>query len=202
MTAESSRRRARQRTQKRDATRGTPSSGGRSVTRRRTAAWLMLRSIRPEGSSTLRARPFEAPDVRAAEAADIVREQIRVQSWGGGSARQELRARTDRLREQEAHVRKRERNVARDERLASLAHARAEAKLEEATRRAAPSAPPRPAAERVRYRTLIPMRIEALRVRSRRDRQPLHPGVLRGAAPAHRRGSARQHNARRAERVR
>lgn len=97
--------------------------------------------------------------VRAAEAADIVREQIRVQSWEE-EARQELRARTDRLREQEAHVRKRERNVARDERLASLAHARAEAKLEEATRRAAPSAPPRPAAERVRYRTLIPMRIE------------------------------------------
>ena len=131
-----------------------------SVTRRRTAAWLMLRSIRPEGSSSLRSTPVRSarrygPRRRRTSSGN----RSAYSSWEE-EARQELRARTDRLREQEAHVRKRERNVARDERLASLAHARAEAKLEEATRRAAPSAPPRPAAERVRYRTLIPMRIE------------------------------------------
>ncbi|WP_144573900.1 HNH endonuclease signature motif containing protein [Brevibacterium jeotgali] len=119
---------------------------------------------------------------RTSERATLVQEQIRIRRWAEVT-RQGLQDRTDRLREQEATARTRERRAARDEQLAALAHADAEAKLDEATRLTAAAAQrqkspsrssgqvpgqavahgaarPQSASERIRYRTLIPMRIE------------------------------------------
>ena len=120
--------------------------------------------------------------VGTAERASIVQERIRLRRLAE-ETRQELQDRTDKVLDRESAARTRERNLTRDEQLAVLRLADAEAKLDEAKRLNAAAtqrqerparstaqatshgaaqrpAQPKPASGRVRYRTLIPMRIE------------------------------------------
>ena len=128
--------------------------------------------------------------VGTAERADIVQERVRVRRWAE-ETRQELQDRTNEVLDRESAARTRERNLTRDEHLAVLGLADAEAKLDEAKRLTAAAsqrqerparstaqatsqravqaasqatpqgaAHPKSASGRVRYRTLIPMRIE------------------------------------------
>lgn len=138
--------------------------------------------------------------VGTAERADIVQERVRVRRWAE-ETRQELQDRTNEVLDRESAARTRERNLTRDEHLSVLGLADAEAKLDEAKRLTAAAsqrqerparstaqataqgaAQPKPASGRVRYRTLIPMRIEQFEF-DHGQTGSLHSPVFFGSRP-------------------
>lgn len=152
------------------------------LTHRRTADAAFDQAGR-EFLAAERARE-ERQAARAKERVPLIEEQKRVRQWSEATTA-DLQNREDRVRDREAAACRRERTLARDERLASLQHSRAESQLAEAKRLSAAARHPSDQTQstrRARFRTIIPMRTEEFDL-GNGVTSSLHSPVFFGAEP-------------------